>query len=473
MNRRSTRTARSSAGSGFAWGEWVPVFFLIFVVLLGGSGRSDVASLPILRGGSLLFACWAATRLGADDWRRIRVPLALWFAATLWMAIQLIPLPPEVWHALPGRDIIVQIDRLVGQADLWRPISLSPSQTMNSLLAMTVPLAALLVAAQVPAEDYRRLTLAIIGIACFSVLLGAMQMLSGPGSAFYTYRITNVTNMVGLFANSNHHALFLAAAVALIGAALRDELIRKRRNKLLIGLLGAAGLFLVALTPFTGSRVGFLAAGGAFAVSYLMVVLAWKSQSEEPAPSRRGTPAPNMGRYLIYAPPVLLVAALSAVLFLTNRVTSLSRAFGEDVAGDLRVQTWPTVRSMIETYWELGSGFGSFPGVYKIYEPDNLLQASYFNHAHNDWAELLITGGAPFALIVLGLILWIAVRVWSLGLRNLLGAPRGDLRLPVLMVVAILVAVSFAEYPLRVPSIQALAVVLVVMLCSPKTVRTV
>lgn len=473
MNRRSTRTARSSAGLSFAWGEWVPVFFLIFVVLFGGSGRSDVASLPILRGGSLLFACWAATRLSSEDWRRIRVPLALWFAAMLWMAIQLIPLPPEVWHALPGRDVIVQVDRLLGQADLWRPISLSPSQTMNSLLAMTVPLAALLVAAQVPAEDYRRLTLAIIGIACFSVLLGVMQMLSGPGSAFYLYRITNVTNMVGLFANSNHHALFLAAAVALIGAALRDELIRKRRNKLLIGLLGAAGLFIVAISPFTGSRLGFLAAGAAFSISYLMVVLTWRSQSEEPAPTRRGTPAPKLARYLIYSPPLLLVAALGAVLFLTNRVTSLSRALGEDVASDLRAQAWPTVQSMIETYWQLGSGFGSFPGVYKIYEPDNLLQANYFNHAHNDWAELLITGGAPFALIVLGLILWLAVRFWSLGLRNLLGARRGDLRLPVMIVVGILAAASLAEYPLRVPSIQALTVVLVVLLCSPKTVRTV
>lgn len=473
MNRISTRAARSSAGSGFAWGEWVPVFFLIFVFVFGGSGRSDVASLPILRGGSLLFACWAATRFSSEDWRRIRVPLALWFAATLWMAIQLIPLPPEAWHGLPGREIIFEIDRLLGQADLWRPISLSPSQTMNSLLAMTVPLAALLIAAQVPVEDYRRLMLAIICIASFSVLLGAMQMLSGPTSAFYLYRITNVTNMVGLFANSNHHALFLAAAVALIGAALRDELIRKRRNKMLIGLLGAAGLFIVAMTPFTGSRLGFLAAGASFAVSYLMVVLTWRSQSEESAPTRRGVSAPKLARYLIYSPPLLLFAALSAVLFLTNRVTSLSRVLGEDVAGDLRAQTWPTVQSMIETYWELGSGFGSFPGVYKIYEPDNLLQPNYFNHAHNDWAELLITGGAPFALIVLGMILWLAARFWSLGLRNLFGARRGDLRLPVMIVVGIFAAASLAEYPLRIPSIQALTVVLVVMLCSPKTVRTV
>lgn len=465
------RTAVSQA-SKFVWAEWIPVFFLLFVFLLGGSGRSDVASQPLLRGGSLLFAFWAATQLAADDWRRIRVPLAIWFAATLWMAIQLIPLPPEMWQALPGREIITRIDRIIGQPDLWRPISLAPSQTMNSVLAMTVPLAALLIIAHVPADHYRRITLAVIAIACLSTLLGLVQLLSGAGSAAYLYRITNITNMVGLFANSNHHALFLASAIALTGMSLRDELMRKRQDKLLIMLLAITGIYLTAMTPFTGSRMGFFAGILVFLVGYAMILATWKSLSGNVPAGRRGSGSPLAGsRWFVYAPPVLMAGALGTGLVLTDRTTSLSRALGESVAEDIRIRAWPTVQSLIETYWGLGSGFGSFPGVFKIYEPDALLSGTYFNHAHNDWAELLITGGLPFALIVVAMLLWIALGFLRAGMRNLVRGHRGDLRLPALIVMLVLAGASFVEYPLRVPSIQALAIILIIMLCSPKAAR--
>lgn len=449
----------------------MPVLFLIFVFLFGGGSRSDVASLPLLRGGSILFAFWAAARLDSADWRRIRVPLALWSAIVIWMVIQIVPLPPEMWHSLPGRNIVVQADRLVGQPDLWRPISLSPLQTMNSLLAMTVPLAALLIAAQVPADGYRRLTLCFIAIACFSTFLGMAQLLSGPGSAAYLYRITNITNMVGLFANSNHHALFLASAIVLVGMALRDELMRRRQNKLLLGLLALAGVYLTAMTTFTGSRVGFAAGILAFVVGYAIVVATQRNRSGEPAPAKLGVNKWRADWLLVYAPPALVAAALGAALMVTNRTTSLSRALGEDIAADMRVRALPTIQSMIESFWGLGSGFGSFPGVFKIYEPDSLLQASYFNHAHNDWAELLITGGLPFASIVVAALIWIALRFRSLGLRNLVRGFRGDCRLPILVILAIMAAASFAEYPLRVPSIQALMVVLLVMLCGAASPR--
>lgn len=470
--------ATGSQTSRFVWAEWIPVFFLVFVFLLGGSSRSDAASQPFLRGGALLFAFWAATRLAADDWRRIRVPLAIWFAAALWMAIQLVPLPPETWQALPGREIIAKIDRIIGQPDLWRPISLSPSQTMNSLLAMTVPLAALLVIAQVPGEHYRRVTLSIIAIACFSTFLGLLQLLSGAGSAAYLYRITNITNMVGLFANSNHHALFLASAIALTGMSLRDELMRKRRDKLLLGLLAIVGVYLTAMTPFTGSRVGFLAGIFVFAISYAMVLMTWRAQSSDAPvdrhkPAARGALVARGSGWIAYAPPLLVAAALGTGLLLTDRTTSLSRVLGESVAEDIRVRAWPTVQSLIEVYWGVGSGFGSFPGVFKIYEPDKLLGATYFNRAHNDWAELLITGGLPFALIVAALLLWIARSFWKTGLRNLVRGHRGDFRLSVLIVILVLAGASFAEYPLRVPSMQVLAITLIIMLCSPKTAHRV
>lgn len=477
MDRRS-KIARLSqppherVSLGAVLPDWIPVLFLAFVFLFGGGSRSDLASLPILRGGSLLFAFWAASRMQREDWRRIRVPLVLMVVLTAWMAFQLVPLPPATWQDLPGRDIIVAIDRLLGQADLWRPISFSPSQTLNSLLAMTVPFAALLLGALVKPENYPRLMYAIVTIACFSALLGLVQILTGSSSVAYFYRITSTDSMAGLFANRNHHSFFLACAIPIIAMLLRDELMRKRKRALVRIALVFAGILLTVLTVLIGSRSGLVAGVVAFVVGYMVVAAAWNARDDGRAIARVSGSTSRFGRALFYAPPVLLVLFLGVALWQSNRTTALTRLIQEGPADDLRVSAWSTVQSMIETFWMAGSGFGSFAQVYRIFEPDSLLRPQYFNHAHNDWAEAFLTGGLPFVLIILIAILWLGRMFVASGMRNLIKGYRGDIRLPVLVAIVLLAATSFVDYPLRVPSIQVFAISLILLLCRPKSLRS-
>lgn len=449
--------------------EWIPVLFLVFVFLLGGGARSDIASLPVLRGVAVFFAFWAALRLRGEDWRRIRVPLTLLLLLALWMVLQLFPLPAGIWHGLPGRDTIVAIDRLTGQAELWRPLSLMPSQTLNALLAMTVPIAALLVAAQMAPEEYPRLMTVMILIACASALLGLVQILSGPASPAYLYRIANRDSMIGLFSNRNHHAIFLACVIPLVAMTLRDELMRKRKRTLVRTGLALAGIMLTLMTILIGSRGGLVAGVLSFVISYAIVAGSWSMA--EPASGHKETGPSRYRRWFLYAPPALLVLFVSATLFLSSRTTALTRFMDQSVGDDLRVSAWPTVQSMIETYWLAGSGFGSFPGVYKMFEPDRLLQGAYFNHAHNDWAEAILTGGLPFALIVAAAFVWLGKAIVARGARNLIKGHRGDVRLPILIVILLLAATSLADYPLRVPSIQVLAMILILFVCCPRPSR--
>lgn len=453
----------------------MPVFFLLFVFMLGGGARSDIASLPLLRGGSLLFAFWAASGMKAEDWRRIRVPLVLLLLLTVWIAVQLIPLPADVWHGLAGRDTVAAIDGLLGQADIARPISLAPSQTWNALLAMSVPFAALLVAARAAPEDYPRLLMTIVAIACASGVLGLLQVASGVGSPAYLYRITNPDSMVGLFSNRNHHAVFLACAVVLAATQLRDELMRRQQRSFVRGALAFAAVTLTAFAALIGSRAGLAAGAVAFMVGYAIVLPAWRAREINVRDARRRpsamTPSPY-GNWLVYLPPVLLAALLATAYLISGRATGLTRFVGEDVAGDLRVRAWPTVQQMIETHWLFGAGFGSFPDLYKMFEPDKLLDPNYFNHAHNDWAEIFVTGGLPFVLIVAAALIWFGRRVVALGTRNLVKGYRGDIRLPVITVVIILAIASAVDYPLRVPSLQAMAIMLIVFLCAAAPARS-
>ena len=57
------------------------------------------------------------------------------------IAIQLVPLPPAIWTALPGRDFVANGYALLGQPLPWLPISLAPYQTIASALWLLPPLA--------------------------------------------------------------------------------------------------------------------------------------------------------------------------------------------------------------------------------------------------------------------------------------------------------------------------------------------
>ena len=438
----------------------MPVLFLIFAFLLGGGSRSDIASLPVLRGVSIVVAFWAMTQMRKEDWARIAVPLALLLALTAWIALQLVPLPPSVWQSFPGRETVAAIDGILGQPEIWRPISLTPSLTLNSLLAMSVPIAALMLASRVVPEDYPRLMQVIVGIACFSVVLGLVQVMAGPSSPAYLYRISNNDSMIGLFANRNHHAVFLACCIPLSAALFRDELMRKRRRAWWIGGSLAAMMLLTAMTVLIGSRAGFVAGVAGFAAGYAMMLVASGMGPRQVAPS-------PVKRWLAYLPPVLLLVLLGVAFWMSSRVTGLTRVVSQDVVADLRVQAWPTVRAMVETYWGVGSGFGSFPRVYTVFEPDALLQRAYFNRAHNDWAEILMTGGLPALTILFAALFWIGRCVWKRGVTNLVKGFRGDVRLPALLLILFLGAASVVDYPLRVPSIQVFSVMIIVLLCCP------
>ncbi|MBB6424393.1 O-antigen ligase [Sphingopyxis sp. JAI128] len=310
---------------------------------------------------------------------------------------------------------------------------------------------------------------ALVVIAVASALLGVLQIVSGAGSPAFLYRITNSGSMVGLFANRNHHAIFQACAIIFAAALLRDELMRRQQRSIVqLGLAGAALLFTI-MTMLIGSRAGLAAGGAAFALSYAMLVPAWLNRPSQTARRTRSVQGPGRWRNLILIiPPILLGVLFVTILLLADRNTSISRIADNRVAEDLRVLAWPTIQQMVETHWLVGAGFGSFPAVYRIFEPDALLQPAYFNHAHNDWAEMLITGGLPMVLIAAAAIIWLARAATAGGLRTLIKGHRGDYRLAILAAVGLIAAASLVDYPLRLPSIQAMLVILLVSFACPK-----
>ena len=90
------------------------VIFFIVCVLGGGASRADAQSQIVVRIAAAFLSAAALLTIDWDDIRHVRVPFAFAAAWTALIAIQLVPLPPVWWTALPGRSLFVDAANSAG-----------------------------------------------------------------------------------------------------------------------------------------------------------------------------------------------------------------------------------------------------------------------------------------------------------------------------------------------------------------------
>ncbi len=465
----------NSRVSPFALSSWSPSpwlilgFFLALTALAGGGARSDIASLPALRSLSVCFLFLTLATATKGYWREIRTPLFLLLVLALWMAVQLVPLSVNIWSGLPDRDLVLQMDKLIGEGDRWRPISMTPLLTINSLLALILPLTALLVAAATPANQRIRLWWAIWAFGVASVGLGLLQFAAGEGSVFYLYRITNVGSLVGLFSNRNHNALLLCLAILSAGWLLANELRRKKRHMLLVPTLAGSIILFLLMILVIGSRLGLVCGLASLVVAFVVIRYGYgnrpKAINQAPISRPRASAKNNVARRLLSLAPVVVIVVVGGLFYLSDRANAISRLVNGDGVEEIRLAAFGTVAELAERQWILGSGFGSFASMFQVAEPDALLRPSYFNHAHNDWLQLPIEGGLPAVLIALLAIIWVS----SLLIANIRARSKTS-GMSLMETVTLTAAFgcfalgSVVDYPLRTPSLMVVAAFLVVLL---------
>ena len=462
MKSRSPRSAKASIKDAIGPSGLVPIVLPVFVaavLLLGGSGRADTSSLILLRPLAAIALAYGLVRLAqAPERSGLRVPLLALGALALLAAVQLIPLPPGIWTALPGREPIVAALATAGIEPGWQPISVVPMATLNSLGALVVPLAVLALFASANEEGRRRALLVLAGFMAVSVALAMLQTVSPGSGLLYLYRVTNDGFPVGLFANRNHHAVMLAAMIPFVLAL--GERWAKERGAGPLWVSRFAALVMVAIAVMTGSRAGSVLVIAAFAISAPMFADARIAASGRFGELRRA-------RIAIAGLAVLFAGGLAA-LFAAGGGAAFERLADKESFDDLRFQILPEVFAMIRDSLPLGWGFGTFPEVYEIYERREMIRPTYINHAHNDWIEIVTEGGLVAPLIVIGLAIWVIAKAWQ-NLPQLL-RPRADagrIRFAAFIALGVLVAGSAFDYPLRTPAGAAAFVLFLGLLTAP------
>ena len=407
--------------------------------VLGGASRQHELRLALVELTALPLLALALMALLRDRAIARRHLSVLWLATAVMALplVQLIPLPPSIWTALPGRDSLTYALELAGITPGWANISLTPDKTWRSFLALIPPLAMFLAVLVCNKDDHRRTILLLMGLTVGGILLGSAQLASGT-QQLYPWRTTDVGIFAGFFANRNHMATLCLVCIpfaVLLGSRFvtRDGTRSRTFFWLSVLMLG----LLVVTIGIIRSRAGIIILWPVLGAS---LVTAWTSHA-------RGRPATALAAIIGAATIAVMVVGFFALSPILSRFDGAALTAG-------RIDNWKIVWDNAQNYLPLGAGIGSFDAVYRSIEPLERLDSTYFNQAHNEYLEIWLEAGLLGILLVVAFCVWFIRRSFQAwGGENYRGR---DLQRAATIAIGAILIHSTVDYPLRTEALAVL-----------------
>ncbi|OYX61958.1 MAG: hypothetical protein B7Y89_10805 [Novosphingobium sp. 32-60-15] len=357
-----------------------------------------------------------------------RAFIALVIATLALPLLQLVPLPPAIWSALPGRQLVAEAYSFADGPG-WSPFTVNPARTLVAFISLIAPFTILAICCSLNEQDRTRVLGLIVGLGLLNLVPGIVEVLGGDGQSLLYPANKMPGVMFGLFANRNSTGLFLVCCLILLAAL---PTIKRSALGTLSRLLLATLLTLgVVLTQSRSSIALLILPAG---VAIIRAISAHKSSVPQKLP---------MTLRAIFAAGLAGVILLSiAPLLGETRLGTIADRFEQ---GDgQRSLIWEDGRFAAERYWPLGAGMGTFDEVFQVDESLEYISPRRAGRAHNDYLELAIEAGALGMALAFGWALWIIFAAW-----RALATPQ---QWPAIAGTGILVAIalqSLLDFPLR------------------------
>jgi O-antigen ligase len=376
---------------------WAAALVIVFAPLFRAANRPLPLAILELAGIAMLaYIAWNVPRQAFGH-----LPATLrWGAALLAVSplVQLVPVPMAWWAMLPGHAPFAQVLETGGAAAGWRSITLHSAATQYAWLVL-LPCAAIFLA--VRSIDRSKLkTLAIIFVAVASVeaVVGILQTGTTAGSPINFGNPWAGVGASGTYVNKNHFAGLISMALPMLLAlwaiemlpvtTRRGEILREHprsadRKFALRALFSMLTVVLLVALVLSRSRAGI--AAGLLVFALAIVALIWRAASLQVKVALAGV--------------ALVALGLAAGVGLTPVLERFAPdAFSMEYRSRMEL-AGATFKAALD-FMPLGSGLGTFADVFRRYQGGRV--TGFADHAHNDYAELVLElGVAGVAVIVL------------------------------------------------------------------------
>ncbi|MER9584691.1 O-antigen ligase family protein [Mesorhizobium sp. M0276] len=384
------------------WEKYLLGSVLFLSMLIGGGTASGLYTETLIEIAAIVSAAAVFSR---PSGQRIPRPVLWLLALTLAVfCLQIVPLPAALLSGLRP-ELLLATPWLAGETRL-RFVSVGVGRTIECFLYFSAAAAFFLSVIRLRTDQvYGLLPFFFMGIICNGLAAAIQYSLS---KTVAIEGLLPFTINAGLFANQNHFSALLFVSIPFV---VCHGLFR---GHLLSGSLGLIMLLLLLLAA--GSRAGILIG---LAITIVSVVFL-------SARSRLG----GCG---------ILAVFIGLSLYTMGAWAKIDAEVVDPTFG--RAEFARTTIAGIEENWATGVGFGSFQKVYQIYERGEMIFKPYVNHAHNDYLELALEGGAPVVLLI-------AVYL-TLLFTSSVGVRRYPLQKAAFLSVSFLLVHSLVDYPLR------------------------
>ena len=365
---------------------------LIWAPIPLGSNR-EWSSLWLSAGLQILLAIWLVSHAQRTSrlprfFATVRIPLVAFCVWIAYVAAQLIALPYGLATYLsPGTTALyAALPEAIPKA--YIPLTVDRAETASSVLRYVGYFCVflLMLAVVTTPRRVRIVLMVMMGVGLAEALYGVMTNLSEQQGALLQ-PVYGASPVTGTYVNQNHFAglmeMTIPATIGLIlvsglakpsaigGAVWLDRIVDfalRRSAFAAFGLIAmCSGLILSA------SRGGLAAC----ILSFILIVglgVVWRRRS-------------NQAGRLLYGALVIIFLAVGW-MGLGNFVEKLENVGLESNRAEIRSSTY----AMIRSFPVFGTGAGTFRWVFPSYKTEEL-SAGFYEHAHNDYLELLAEQG--------------------------------------------------------------------------------
>lgn len=324
----------------------------------------------------------------------------------VFIAVQIVPLPGGLVKVIAPASYEAYAPLFAIGGDQWIPLTLHQKGTLQELFRIGSYALFYCVTVQLLSSHaiLKRTLSFVIWLAASIAFLAIIQQVSSPDTLFWFRPAPDRTSPFGPWVNPNQYAGFmemlspLAIALFLFYKPRVNRGESPRERVVAFFTMSGANLHLLyglAAVVVTMSVFVSLCRGGILTISVAILIFMLLYNLKRP----------QQGRGAVV---VITCCILVTVSWFGWDTVIAEFDRGVDAAGELRdgrFDIWKDTFRIITAFWSFGSGFGTFVDVYPSYT--TIPAEVIFDHAHNDYLELLTDGG----IAGFGLAAWFVVAV--------------------------------------------------------------